>query len=159
MHSGIAALAAGIPSFGLVIPHMSQVWFTGPIAKTTADVGFAFSAVLCLPFRLLEIIILGHVKYICARHAWVCSPSIPRIFALAHARSRCQYVPVGDENIFQSLFKVVLSQTLFKLYITQTLPKRLSALLRAFVSSSSRCILTLIVTCKLRQRCLRQIPI
>ena len=63
--SGFAALAAGIASFGLVIPCMSQVWFTGPIAKTTGDVGFevAFgvSAVLYLPFRLLEIRILGHV--------------------------------------------------------------------------------------------------
>ncbi|EDQ98144.1 NCS cytosine-purine permease [Laccaria bicolor S238N-H82] len=63
--SGIAALAAGIASFGLVIPCMSQVWFTGPIAKTTGDIGFevAFgvSAVLYLPFRLLEIRILGHV--------------------------------------------------------------------------------------------------
>ena len=63
--SGIAALAAGVTSFGLVIPCMSQVWFTGPIAKTTGDIGFevAFgvSAVLYLPFRLLEIRILGHV--------------------------------------------------------------------------------------------------
>jgi hypothetical protein len=63
--SGIAALAAGIASFGLVIPCMSQVWFTGPIAKTTGDIGFevAFgvSAVLYLPFRFLEIRILGHV--------------------------------------------------------------------------------------------------
>ena len=63
--SGFAALAAGIASFGLVIPCMSQVWFTGPIAKTTGDIGFevAFgvSAVIYLPFRLLEIRILGHV--------------------------------------------------------------------------------------------------
>ncbi|EDR06733.1 cytosine-purine permease [Laccaria bicolor S238N-H82] len=63
--SGIAALAARIASFGLVIPCMSQVWFTGPIAKMTGDIGFevAFgvSAVLYLPFRLLEIRILGHV--------------------------------------------------------------------------------------------------
>jgi purine-cytosine permease-like protein len=81
--SGIAALAAGIASFGLVIPCMSQVWFTGPIAKTTGDIGFevAFgvSAVLYLPFRLLEIRILGHVWYIYARHAWAYSPPIPRV--------------------------------------------------------------------------------
>jgi len=56
--SGIAALAAGIASFGLVIPCMSQVWFTGPIAKRMGDIGFevAFgvSSVLYLLFRLLE---------------------------------------------------------------------------------------------------------
>ena len=63
--SGIAALAASIASFGLVIPCMSQVWFMGPIAKTTGDIGFeatfGVSAVLYLPFRLLEIRVLGHV--------------------------------------------------------------------------------------------------
>jgi purine-cytosine permease-like protein len=60
--SGIAALAAGIASFGLGIPCMSQVWFTGPIAKTTGDIGFevafGISAVLYLPFCLLGIKIL-----------------------------------------------------------------------------------------------------
>jgi len=62
--SGIATLAAWIASFGLVIPCMSQVWFTGPIAKRTGDIGFevAFgvSSVLYLLFRLLETRILGH---------------------------------------------------------------------------------------------------
>ncbi|TFK41715.1 cytosine-purine permease [Crucibulum laeve] len=57
--SGLAALGAGILSFGLVIPCMEQVWFVGPIAKTTGDIGFevafAVSAVLYLPFRWLEI--------------------------------------------------------------------------------------------------------
>lgn len=56
---GIAALAAGILSFAIVIPSMHQVWFTGPIGKTTGDIGFevAFAAagVLYFPFRWLEI--------------------------------------------------------------------------------------------------------
>ena len=59
---GIAALAAGILSFGLVIPCMDQVWFVGPIAKTTGDIGFevAFgvSALLYTLFRALEISLL-----------------------------------------------------------------------------------------------------
>jgi len=57
--SGLAAVAAGVSCFGVVIPSMEQVWFTGPIAKTTGDIGFevAFgvAAVLYLPFRWLEI--------------------------------------------------------------------------------------------------------
>jgi purine-cytosine permease-like protein len=55
---GIAALAAGVCSMGLVIPSMSQVWFVGPIAETTGDLGFEFAfvvtAVLYVPFRHLE---------------------------------------------------------------------------------------------------------
>ncbi|KAG5636249.1 hypothetical protein H0H81_008652 [Sphagnurus paluster] len=57
--SGIAALAAGILSFGLIIPSMDQVWFVGPIAKKTGDVAFevafGLSAVLYIPLRALEI--------------------------------------------------------------------------------------------------------
>ncbi|KAF8157054.1 NCS cytosine-purine permease [Crassisporium funariophilum] len=57
--SGIAAIAAGVASFGLVIPSMHQVWFTGPIAHATGDIGFevafAVTAVLYLPFRWAEI--------------------------------------------------------------------------------------------------------
>ncbi|KAF8621764.1 hypothetical protein AX15_007503 [Amanita polypyramis BW_CC] len=57
--SGIAALGASIVSFGLVVPCMAQVWFTGPIAKTTGDIGFevafALSVVLYVPLRALEI--------------------------------------------------------------------------------------------------------
>jgi purine-cytosine permease-like protein len=57
--SGIAAVTAGVLSFGMVIPSMSQKWFTGPIARTTGDIGFevAFvvSGLLYFPFRWLEI--------------------------------------------------------------------------------------------------------
>lgn len=56
---GIAAIGVFACSFGLIIPCMSQVWFTGPIAETTGDIGFevAFflSALLYVPARLLEI--------------------------------------------------------------------------------------------------------
>ncbi|KIL64408.1 hypothetical protein M378DRAFT_163147 [Amanita muscaria Koide BX008] len=57
--TGIAALAAGAGSVGLIVPCMEQVWYTGPIAMTTGDIGFevafAISALLYLPFRALEI--------------------------------------------------------------------------------------------------------
>lgn len=61
--SGLAAIAASALSFGLVVPSMAQVWYTGPIAETTGDIGFelAFfvSAVLYLPFRFAERKIIG----------------------------------------------------------------------------------------------------
>ena len=57
--SGIAALGAGFASFGLIIPCMSQAWYTGPIAKTTGDIGFevafTLATILYIPFRALEI--------------------------------------------------------------------------------------------------------
>ena len=57
--TGIAALTAGIASVGLIVPCMDQVWFVGPIAKTTGDIGFevAFctSGILYVPFRWIEI--------------------------------------------------------------------------------------------------------
>jgi purine-cytosine permease-like protein len=63
--SGIAALTAGATSFALVIPCMSQIWYTGPIAKTTGDIGFevafVLSTVLYLPFRAREVRVRGHV--------------------------------------------------------------------------------------------------
>lgn len=56
---GIAAISAGICSFALVVPSMAEVWYTGPIAKTTGDIGFegafVLSAILYVPFRSLEI--------------------------------------------------------------------------------------------------------
>ncbi|KAH7355944.1 purine-cytosine permease FCY21 [Pyrenochaeta sp. MPI-SDFR-AT-0127] len=55
---GFAAIAAAVLCFGLVIPCIGQVWFTGPIAKTTGDIGFevaiVLSALLYIPFRLVE---------------------------------------------------------------------------------------------------------
>lgn len=55
---GIAAVSAGVLSFGLVIPSMAQVWWTGPIAEKTGDIGFelAFvaSGILYVPLRMLE---------------------------------------------------------------------------------------------------------
>ncbi|CAG9991105.1 unnamed protein product [Clonostachys byssicola] len=55
---GVAALAASICSFGLVVPGMSQIWFTGPLAVYTGDIGFetAFvvTAICYVPFRYIE---------------------------------------------------------------------------------------------------------
>lgn len=57
--SGLAAIAAGVACFGVVIPSMHQVWFVGPIARSTGDIGFevAFAAtvILYFPFRWFEI--------------------------------------------------------------------------------------------------------
>lgn len=61
--SGLAGIAAGVSSFGLVVPCMSQIWFTGPIADKTGDIGFevafAVTVLLYLPFRALEIKLRG----------------------------------------------------------------------------------------------------
>lgn len=55
---GLAAVGAGVLCFGLVIPGMAQIWFTGPIAETTGDIGFeialVLSALLYVPLRYLE---------------------------------------------------------------------------------------------------------
>ncbi|KAF4462304.1 Purine-cytosine permease FCY2 [Fusarium albosuccineum] len=52
---GIAAIAAGIICYALVVPCMAQVWWTGPIAKTTGDIGFeiafVMSSLFYVPFR------------------------------------------------------------------------------------------------------------
>lgn len=57
--SGIPAIAASVVSFGLVVPGMAEVWYTGPIAKTTGDIGFELAfvvtALFYFPFRWLEI--------------------------------------------------------------------------------------------------------
>lgn len=57
--TGLAAVGAMGLSFGLAVPCMSQVWYTGPLAETTGDIGFevalALSAVLYLPLRWLEL--------------------------------------------------------------------------------------------------------
>ncbi|KAJ8094728.1 hypothetical protein PM082_010734 [Marasmius tenuissimus] len=57
--TGLAALGAGILSFGLVIPCMDQIWFMRPIAqKGTGDLGFEAALVvtglLYVPFRAME---------------------------------------------------------------------------------------------------------
>jgi purine-cytosine permease-like protein len=55
---GAAALGACALSFALVIPSMSQVWYTGPIARKTGDIGFEVAMVvttlLYVPLRHLE---------------------------------------------------------------------------------------------------------
>ncbi|KAI0290938.1 NCS cytosine-purine permease [Multifurca ochricompacta] len=55
---GAAALGASALSFALVIPSMSQVWYTGPIGRRTGDIGFEFAlvvtALLYIPLRHLE---------------------------------------------------------------------------------------------------------
>jgi NCS1 nucleoside transporter family len=55
---GFAAIGAFLLSFGLVVPCMGQVWWTGPIAATTGDIGLevavVISAVLYFPCRVLE---------------------------------------------------------------------------------------------------------
>jgi purine-cytosine permease-like protein len=55
---GAAALGACISSFALVIPSMNQVWYTGPIARKTGDIGFEMAAIvtalLYIPLRRLE---------------------------------------------------------------------------------------------------------
>ena len=56
---GAAALGASALSFGFIIPSMSQVWYTGPIARNTGDIGFEFAlavtALLYIPLRHLEL--------------------------------------------------------------------------------------------------------
>lgn len=56
---GVAAVGAGALSFALVVPCMNQVWFAGPIGKTTGDIGFevAFplAGLLYVPLRKLEL--------------------------------------------------------------------------------------------------------
>lgn len=63
--SGLAAIGASVISFALVIPGMAEVWYTGPIAKTTGDIGFELAfvatALLYVPLRWLEIRIRGHL--------------------------------------------------------------------------------------------------
>lgn len=55
---GAAALASGVLCFGLVVPCMAQIWWTGPIAKTTGDIGFeiafVLSGLLYVPLRYVE---------------------------------------------------------------------------------------------------------
>ncbi|GJC79179.1 purine-cytosine permease fcyB [Colletotrichum liriopes] len=63
--SGLAAIGASVLSFGLIIPGMDQAWFTGPIARTTGDIGFisafVLTAIFYAPLRWLETRKRGHV--------------------------------------------------------------------------------------------------
>jgi purine-cytosine permease-like protein len=57
--TGLAAIGASLVSFALVIPAMSEAWYTGPIAEITGDLGFELAfvvtAIAYLPLRWLEI--------------------------------------------------------------------------------------------------------
>lgn len=61
--TGIAAVAAGIVTVAIIVPCIDQVWFVGPIAQHTGDIGFEvsffMSGILYVPFRWLEIRIRG----------------------------------------------------------------------------------------------------
>ena len=55
---GAAALTASVLSLALVIPSMDQVWYMGPIAHTTGDIGIEMAmvvtALLYVPLRYFE---------------------------------------------------------------------------------------------------------
>lgn len=57
--TGVSAVVAMGLSFGLAVPCMSQVWYTGPLAETTGDIGFevalVLSALLYVPIRWAEL--------------------------------------------------------------------------------------------------------
>ena len=63
--SGIPALLASLISFALIVPGMAEVWYTGPIAETTGDIGFEMAfvvtALFYFPLRWLEIRWRGHL--------------------------------------------------------------------------------------------------
>lgn len=56
---GLAAFLSLAVGFAVAVPAMDQVWYVGPIAKTTGDLGFELSFVVALiiypPLRWLEI--------------------------------------------------------------------------------------------------------
>lgn len=60
---GLAAIGSMALCFPLVVPCMAQVWWTGPIAKTTGDIGFEVAFLLTslfyVPLRKLEIRFTG----------------------------------------------------------------------------------------------------
>lgn len=63
--TGLAALGAGVCAFGLIIPCMAQIPYTGPIAEKTGDIGFEvgwfLAGLLYIPFRTLEIRMRGRL--------------------------------------------------------------------------------------------------
>lgn len=60
---GAAALLSAVLSVGLLVPCIDQVWFLGPIAEKTGDLGFEVTFVICFlvypPLRLVEKRIFG----------------------------------------------------------------------------------------------------
>jgi purine-cytosine permease-like protein len=64
---GVAAFLTLAIGFGIAVPAMDQVWYVGPIAETTGDLGFelAFLAALLVypPLRWLEIRISNRFFY------------------------------------------------------------------------------------------------
>jgi purine-cytosine permease-like protein len=60
---GIAALTSAILAIGLIVPSMDQIWFTGPIAERSGDLGFELGFIVCallyIPLRLLERHVFG----------------------------------------------------------------------------------------------------
>lgn len=63
--SGLAAVFASLISMALVVPGMAEVWYTGPIAEKTGDIGFELAFVVTgifyIPLRWLEIKWRGHI--------------------------------------------------------------------------------------------------
>ncbi|CAL1709092.1 unnamed protein product [Somion occarium] len=57
--TGLAALGACALACGLIVPSMDQVWFVGPIAKKTGDIGFELAffatALFYIPLRYIEL--------------------------------------------------------------------------------------------------------
>ena len=57
--TGLAALGACALACALIVPSMDQVWFVGPIAQKTGDIGFelafAATAIFYVPLRRLEL--------------------------------------------------------------------------------------------------------
>lgn len=56
---GVAAAAAALIPWALIVPSMAETWYTGPIAKITGDLGNEFAGIISVflyfPFRILEI--------------------------------------------------------------------------------------------------------
>ena len=57
--TGIAALGASLISLALIVPCIDSLWYVGPIAKKTGDLGFeaafAVTAIFYFPLRSLEL--------------------------------------------------------------------------------------------------------
>ena len=60
---GLGAFVACITAGGLAVLFMDQIWWVGPVAEKTGDIGFemtfAIAAVIYVPARLLELRVVG----------------------------------------------------------------------------------------------------